>query len=187
MRHGIARGPGECQAQNRHRKQCGKDNEPGSAGDPNQRSAARDRSSGGIWHGDIVAGKPPAPKQISSAPLLRCAEAKAQNVRVRAQVRLLALVVAALVSAPAARPQSGPPQSAPRKATTSPPVEARVDINRAGVDQLLKVPGMTRSWAGRIVRFRPYWTKQDLLDRGVLSSQAYDRIKDFIVAHRQPQ
>lgn len=46
---------------------------------------------------------------------------------------------------------------------------------------------MTRSWAGRIVRFRPYWTKQDLLDRGVLSSQAYDRIKDFIIAHRQPQ
>jgi len=43
---------------------------------------------------------------------------------------------------------------------------------------------MTRSWAGRIVRFRPYRTKQDLLDRGVVSSQVYDRIKDDIVAHR---
>lgn len=48
----------------------------------------------------------------------------------------------------------------------------------------MKVPGMTASWAGRIVRFRPYVTKQDLLDRGILTSQVYDRIKDYVIAHR---
>jgi DNA uptake protein ComE-like DNA-binding protein len=113
---------------------------------------------------------------------LRYVESKAENVRVRAPVRLLALAIAAVFSIPLASPQS-----APKRRVDPPPVEARVDINHATVEQLLKVPGMTRSWANRIIRFRPYWTKQELLDRGVLSSQAYDRIKEYIIAHRQPQ
>ena len=66
-----------------------------------------------------------------------------------------------------------------------PPPEMRVDINHATVEELLKVPGMTRTWAGRIVRFRPYRTKQDLLDQGIVSSEVYNRIKDFIIAHRE--
>lgn len=70
-------------------------------------------------------------------------------------------------------------------AKSAPAPEARVDINRASIEQLLKVPGMTPSWAGRIVRFRPYRTKQDLLDRGVLSADVYDRIKDYVIAHRE--
>ncbi len=67
------------------------------------------------------------------------------------------------------------------------PPEARVDINHASVDELMKTPGMTRTWAGRIVRFRPYRTKQDLLDRGVIPGEVYDRIRDSIVAHREKQ
>jgi DNA uptake protein ComE-like DNA-binding protein len=65
---------------------------------------------------------------------------------------------------------------------TTPP-ELRVDINHAGVDELLKVPGLSRVWAARIVRFRPYRTKEDLTDKGVLPGAVYDRIKDFIIAH----
>jgi len=75
----------------------------------------------------------------------------------------------------------------PEAAVTSvhaPPPEARVDINRANAAELLKVPGMTPGWAGRIVRFRPYGSKQDLLDRGVVTSEVYDRIKDYVIAHR---
>jgi DNA uptake protein ComE-like DNA-binding protein len=55
------------------------------------------------------------------------------------------------------------------------------------VEQLLKVPGMTPSWAGRIIRFRPYRTKGDLLKHGVVTSQVYDRVKDYVIAHRDPQ
>jgi competence protein ComEA len=73
------------------------------------------------------------------------------------------------------------------KAKSIPPPEDRVDINHASVAALLKVPGMTPSWAGRIVRFRPYRTKQDLLDRGVLPGDVYDRIKDYVIAHREKQ
>ena len=65
-----------------------------------------------------------------------------------------------------------------------PPPEARVDINAASLEQLLKVPGMTHTWAARIIRYRPYRAKNDLVDRGVVTSQVYDRIKDYIIAHR---
>jgi hypothetical protein len=43
---------------------------------------------------------------------------------------------------------------------------------------------MTPSWAGRIARFRPYHSKADLLDRGIVTMQVYDRIKDYVIAHR---
>ena len=68
--------------------------------------------------------------------------------------------------------------------STSVAPAARVDINHASMAELMKVPGMTRTWAGRVVRFRPYRTKQDLLDRGVVTSAVYDRIRGYIVAHQ---
>ena len=75
----------------------------------------------------------------------------------------------------------------PKTSANAPAPEARIDINHATVDELLKVPGMTPSWAGRIVRFRPYRTKLDLLERGVVNSEVYDRIKDYVIAHRDKQ
>ena len=62
--------------------------------------------------------------------------------------------------------------------------EMRVDLNSASLEELLQVPGMTRTWASRIVRFRPYHAKNELLDRGVVTSEVYSRIKEYIVAHR---
>jgi competence protein ComEA len=75
----------------------------------------------------------------------------------------------------------------PKTSATAPRPEARVDINHASVEELLKVPGMTPSWAGRIVRFRPYHTKLDLVEYGVVPSQIYDQIKDYVIAHQKAQ
>jgi len=99
------------------------------------------------------------------------------------------LVVAILsVCLPAtAQNQDRDPYRASKTSATAPSPEARTDINYATVDELLKVPGMTRSWAARIVRFRPYRTKQDMLDKGVLTGEVYDRIKDYVIAHRDKQ
>jgi len=72
----------------------------------------------------------------------------------------------------------------PSTSASAPPPEARIDINRATISELLKVPGITPTWAGRIVRFRPYHSKADLLDRGIVTMQVYDRIKDYVIAHR---
>ena len=90
---------------------------------------------------------------------------------------LLIILLAASLGVVPSLAQSSAPQAAP-KSKPAPPPAARVDINHASVDELLKIPGMTPTWAGRIVRFRPYRTKRDLLDHGVLPSDVYDRIKD---------
>jgi DNA uptake protein ComE-like DNA-binding protein len=99
---------------------------------------------------------------------------------------LLILLFAVSLRAIPGLAQSNAPQSAP-KSKPAPPPAALIDINHANVEELLKIPGMTPAWAGRIVRFRPYRTKLDLLDHGVLPSDVYDRIKDSIIAHRDEQ
>lgn len=61
---------------------------------------------------------------------------------------------------------------------------AVVDVNRATVAELMTVPEMTEVWARRIVRFRPYRRKTDLVDHGVISAEEYGKIRDYVVAHR---
>jgi DNA uptake protein ComE-like DNA-binding protein len=62
-----------------------------------------------------------------------------------------------------------------------------VDINHASLEELLKVPGLTRPWAQRILRFRPYRSKLDLFQAGVLPGPLYYQIRDYIVAHHEQQ
>jgi DNA uptake protein ComE-like DNA-binding protein len=97
----------------------------------------------------------------------------------RHQILAVAIAVACLPSA--ALP------GVPNNAHALPQPELRVDINHATIDELLHVPGMTPSWAGRIIRFRPYRTKDDLVQRGVLTGSVYIRIKDYLIAHRNAQ
>ncbi len=119
--------------------------------------------------------------------------ARAENGCVHLRKRFVAIFAALLAFGWAARSgaipasvQAGAAHSASKMNSALPP-GARIDINHASVDELLKAPGMTRTWAGRIVRFRPYRTKLDLIERGVLPSDVYDRIKDSIIAHRDRQ
>jgi competence protein ComEA len=126
----------------------------------------------------------PVPDQAENG----CVPARTRFAAV--SVAILAVIVASCAMCVAAAPQSNTTQAAPQpsaKTKSTPPPEARVDINHATVEELLKVPGMTPSWAGRIVRFRPYRSKQDLVEHGVLPSDVYDRIKDYVIAHRGGQ
>lgn len=84
----------------------------------------------------------------------------------------------------AAQNQDRDNSKAQKTSASAPAPEARIDINHATLDELLKIPGMTQTWAARIVRFRPYRTKTDLVEQGVVTSKVYDRIKDFVIAHR---
>jgi competence protein ComEA len=65
------------------------------------------------------------------------------------------------------------------------PSAERVDLNHATLNDLLKVQGLTRTWAERIVRFRPYRTRLDLLQEGILPPDVYNRIKDAVIVHRE--
>lgn len=99
----------------------------------------------------------------------------------------LAAVILCVCLAGAAQNPDRETRGLPGTSATAPRPEARIDINQASVEELLKVPGMTRSWAARIVRFRPYRTKLDLMDYGVVNGEVYSRIKDFVIARRLPR
>ena len=120
---------------------------------------------------------------------LRARRGGAENggVRARTQFAALAATMLFVCLAGMAQNQDRDTRGVPKTSATAPPPEARIDINHASVDELLKIPGMTRVWAARIVRFRPYRTKQELLEHGIVTSQVYDRIKDYVIAHREAQ
>ena len=126
--------------------------------------------------GDDSARLPPAPVQ-------------AENGAVRTGIRFAAIALAILCASLAglAQNQDRDPNKPFATSAKAPPPEMRIDINHATAGELLKVPGMTPSWAGRIVRFRPYRTKTDLVEKGVVTSEVYDRIKDYVIAHREKQ
>ncbi len=108
-------------------------------------------------------------------------------MRARKRLAIFAMAMLGVCLLGMAQNQDRDTRGLPKTSSSAPPPEVRIDINHASVDELLKVPGMTPSWAGRIVRFRPYRTKQDLLERGVVTGQVYDRIKDYVIAHREAQ
>jgi len=123
---------------------------------------------------------------------LRDARVAVENEALRASIRSAAIasMTLALLGAcfsATAQYQDRDTRGVPKTSASAPPPEARTDINHATVNELLKVPGMTPSWAGRIMRFRPYRTKADLLDWGIVTNEVYDRIKDYVIAHRDKQ
>ncbi len=90
----------------------------------------------------------------------------------------------AVCLAAAAQYQDRDTNGAPKTSARAPAPEARIDINRASVDGLMKAPGMTRTWAARIIKYRPYRTKQDLVEYGIVTSEVYERIEDYVIAHK---
>jgi DNA uptake protein ComE-like DNA-binding protein len=57
-----------------------------------------------------------------------------------------------------------------------------VDLNSASESQLLDLPGINRPSARKIIDGRPYRDKHDLLDKGILSGDAYQKIRDQVTA-----
>jgi len=55
-----------------------------------------------------------------------------------------------------------------------------LDLNTASETQLDDLPGIDKRTARRIIAGRPYHGKHDLLDKGIVSSDEYDRIRDDV-------
>jgi competence protein ComEA len=109
---------------------------------------------------------------------------------------LAILLTLALVSLPAAaqtatQPTSTQPQgnqsssasSGKRGARSSASNSAKIDINRASKDELMKLEGISDSIASKIIAGRPYRTKRELLTRQILNRATYDRLREKIIAH----
>jgi DNA uptake protein ComE-like DNA-binding protein len=93
---------------------------------------------------------------------------------------LFAVAVPMFAFAAAPAPQPALAQARPTAA--APAAAAPLDINTATVAQLELLPGMGAAYAARIVKGRPYTSKLQLTQRGILPEAAYTRIKDLIVA-----
>jgi hypothetical protein len=57
-----------------------------------------------------------------------------------------------------------------------------IDVNSASVGDLETLPGVSGRDARRIVDHRPYSEKHDMVSKGVLTQQQYDRIRDIVTA-----
>jgi DNA uptake protein ComE-like DNA-binding protein len=61
------------------------------------------------------------------------------------------------------------------------PVKPKVDLNRAGMEELRRLPGITPEIAQRIVRNRPYRKLDDLVTRKVLGKKQFARVRELVM------
>ncbi len=55
-----------------------------------------------------------------------------------------------------------------------------LDLNTATESDLESLPGITKTDAERIVRNRPYRSKNELVTKRILSEETYDQIRDYL-------
>jgi competence protein ComEA len=70
-------------------------------------------------------------------------------------------------------------------ATPTAPSRALIDINSASKDQLDALPQIGSARADAIIKGRPYKAKSDLIEHKIIPQNAYDAIKDRIVARQK--
>jgi competence protein ComEA len=61
---------------------------------------------------------------------------------------------------------------------------AMVDINSATQEQLEALPGIGTEYCHHIIYGRPYQKTEELVSKGILPQEAYERIKTLIVAKK---
>jgi competence protein ComEA len=86
---------------------------------------------------------------------------------------VLIFTLAVLVLAPAAARGASP---------QPPPSTEKVNINTAGVDELVALPGIGKAYAERIVEYRqkngPFKRVEDILNVRGIGEKTFERIKD---------
>jgi competence protein ComEA len=99
-----------------------------------------------------------------------------------------AAALALLVGAPAlAQTSTANPQAAPaaKAAPAAAPQGALIDINAAPKEQLDALPQIGSARADAIIKGRPYRGKNELVDKKIIPQNAYEAIKDRIIAHHK--
>lgn len=55
-----------------------------------------------------------------------------------------------------------------------------LDLNTATESDLESLPGITKTDAERIIRNRPYRSKNELVNRRIIPEESYDQIRDYL-------
>ena len=101
---------------------------------------------------------------------------------------VLALPVLAQTASPSKSPVS-PSVPAPGATTNvlpkPMPSGELLDINSASAEELDKLPGVGPARAKAIIAHRPYFGKDDLVNKKIIPSNVYAQIKDKIIARQK--
>ena len=113
---------------------------------------------------------------------------------------LLGLSGTAFAQAKADAPKTDAPKAAPAAAKAdaakapakaeAPKADAKkepMDINSASAKDLATLPKIGDARSKAIVKGRPYNGKDDLINKKIIPQDAYDEIKDLIIAKQKPK
>lgn len=105
------------------------------------------------------------------------------NLRVPAFV-LLASLACVLSAQEAMAPKPRPTSQNPKKKAAKKKAGIIIDLNSASKAELMRLPGVDETMAGKIIAGRPYHSKYELVTRGIMPRGTLQTIKKNVSAHQ---
>jgi competence protein ComEA len=100
---------------------------------------------------------------------------------------LLSLAVVLLLNNPVQAKDDAKPAASASASASAAAKAPLLDINSASKEELSKLPKIGDVRSEAIIKGRPYSGKDDLLKKKILPKDAYNAIKDLVIAKQAPK